>query len=473
MAHGSVVLIHKIPAIWEIEAKARKSEYIKLSDSFQSISKITKKETNILKNLENDIFYLFSKSVSSYLDVPNLHVVLGYNDKEKRNWDVISKNGKIEYADKFNFWSTNSPDFFPSFDSIEVLILRGNYPTFHNLLIEKYKPLVTIFYPATSLLFPHFEKNIKLLSNRIMRGEIDEKNIEEILENLSKKSIFSKLKTPTLSKKKSSSNMLEFRKSFSKYANSASLIAQKRRNRKSIGNYSIVLYDEEENLNSLRLVYPNSRLLKFNKPATYPFQYDITSIRDIDVIFTGTTLQKTKNFDMFYEIVDNLISLKPDIKICIVGVTGEYGKLNERWGENVVIYSRISRPELAGLYNRSRTHIITSGRDCFPRTIPESVVCGCYVICLDILSDGLSTIRDNPLIGNIIDTQNQLFLLSESFSPTIKILDNSFYKRILDEIKIKRNHFLIAALGSELFSTENMIQLDIIWQEIDLGLSKL
>jgi len=361
MSETSVVLIHKIPAMWEIEAKSSKLDFIKLSDSFVEMSNISENENSIFKNLENDIFYLFSRSVANYLGINKLNIILGYDDKEKRNWDVISKNGKFENNDKFTFWSTNSPGFFPNIASIDVLILRGNYPHFHNFLINKFKPLVTIFYPATSLLFPHFEKRMNNFLPSVLNGEIHEKILNEMLINISKKSIFSSLEVPLIPTNNNFSEILEFRKLFKNYFSSAISISNKRRDRKSIGNYSIVLYDEEENLNSLRKIYPRSRLLKFNKPASLPFQFDIKSNRDIDIIFTGTTLQKTKNFDVFYTIVDDLISKNSNIKICIVGVTEDYSELNNRWDiDNVMIFNRIPKSQLSELYNRSKIHLIIS-----------------------------------------------------------------------------------------------------------------
>ena len=37
-------------------------------------------------------------------------------------------------------------------------------------------------------------------------------------------------------------------------------------------------------------------------------------------------------------------------------------------------------------------------------------------------------------------------------------------------MEIDRDHLLIATIGREIFSVEGMVQLDMIWQEIDLSL---
>ena len=161
----------------------------------------------------------------------------------------------------------------------------------------------------------------------------------------------------------------------------------------------------------------------------------------------------------------------PELKVVIVGVEDGEEELKKRWPEqNVEILGRISKDQLCEVYNRSRIHLITSGRDCFPRTIPESVCCGCYNIVLDILSDGTSFIGENPIIGKIIPTTDLNPLLEPSYNISVE-LDNDFAKReILESIQTEHDHFTIATLGRNLLPLEQMIQLDKIWEHIDLSL---
>jgi hypothetical protein len=221
----------------------------------------------------------------------------------------------------------------------------------------------------------------------------------------------------------------------------------------------------------LEKIYPDSRLLKFNKAASNLFSFDLHSIREYDLIFTGTTIQRTKNFDLFYSMIDRMLSIKPDISIALVGVTEGAEKLKQRWdGHDIDIFARVPKDELCRLFNRSKIHIVTSGRDCFPRTIPESIVCGCYVIALDILSDGLTVLQENPLMGMSIDTSDEILLVKPSYSVSIKLTSDRIIHQIIEQIEIKRNHLLISTLGRSLFSIEGMTQLDMIWQEVDLSL---
>tara|TARA_B110000444_G_scaffold253227_1_gene283722 strand:- start:3842 stop:5260 length:1419 start_codon:yes stop_codon:yes gene_type:complete len=472
MSRPSVVLVHKVPAIWEVKSKSNLGNILNLTDDFNDLDNLSEEENNLLLNLESDIFFLLAKSISDYLDISNVNIILGHNSDEKRNWEIISRIGKIKYGDKFNFWSINSPDIFPKIDNVKVLIVRGNYPNFHNELMSQYSPSTTIFYPATSLFFPHVSDRMKLLTSKSFKGKIHEDDLLEIISNFSKYPIFSKIKIPEIKSKPTSLDLIEFRKLFNNYSESVISKVEKLRNKVSVGKYPIVLFDEEKNISSLKNIYPNSRLLKFNKAASPIFSFDINSKRDIDVIYTGTTIQRTKNSDLFYEIIDGLIKLNPEIKVAIVGVDDISIPINKRWRGNVEIHGRISKSELCSLFNRSKIHLITSGRDCFPRTIPESIVCGCFLLTLDILSDGLSVISNNPLIGKVIISSDDILVLRPSNSVSLKLKGNRLVNDIFEQLQIERNHLLISTLGNELFPIGDMVQLDMIWQEIDLNVNE-
>ena len=211
--------------------------------------------------------------------------------------------------------------------------------------------------------------------------------------------------------------------------------------------------------------------MPFKKAASQLFYYELNVRRDIDIIFTGSTIQKTKNFDLSYHIVDELLSKNKNLRVVFVG-SDEKEKLEKRWKNfDVEIYGRISKEELSKLFNRSRIHLVTSGRDCFPRTIPESIVCGCFNICLDILSDGNSFISNNPLLGKSIDTSSSFPLIKSSYNVSL-VLNKTVVDLISEELSISRDHFSIATLGKSLLSIDEMIQFDMIWQDIDLQINE-
>ena len=474
MPPSSVLLFHKVPAFWESEARSNPEKPHPVSSEFPPINDLSPEESSLLSGFEEDIFFLLARNIADYLSIEKVDVVLGQDKSEVRNWDVISRDGVIEQDDKFVFWSTSSSDLLPDIDSVEVLVLRGNYPNFHNQLISKYKPAATVLYPATSLFFPHFSDRMRELIPLVLKGHISLEEIAYYLENLSRQPVFSKVKMPEIKSKMTDLEVLEFRKLFRNFLESCIKISNEIRERKSPGNYSIVLYDEESNLESLSAIYPNSRLLKFNKAASPIFNLDLQSVRNYDLLFTGTTIQKTKNHPLFYEIVDKILSVNSEIRIAIVGVTDGIEDLQKRWKDSEVeLFGRISKKELCEIYNKSKHHIVTSGRDCFPRTIPESIACGCHVLALDILSDGLSVLSENPLIGTVIDTKEDLFSLEPSYSASITLSSENIVDQILTQLSVRRDPLLIATLGGEIFPIDRMVQLDMIWQEIDLSLRNL
>ena len=67
------------------------------------------------------------------------------------------------------------------------------------------------------------------------------------------------------------------------------------------------------------------------------------SERDIDIIFTGTTIQKTKNYDLFYNLVDKLLSEDHQVIILDNLSTGNIDNLSKQARESFIykdIYSK-------------------------------------------------------------------------------------------------------------------------------------
>ena len=246
-----------------------------------------------------------------------------------------------------------------------------------------------------------------------MQGSQTFDEIQSVSQSLFGKGTFSKLKSPKISPPKSRLGDLAMRKELRNYCLDCIKLANSSRNSESPGKYSIVLYDEEKNLQNLSRKYPNSKLMKFNKASSPVFDIDLNSERDIDILFTGTTIQKTKNPDLFEAIIESIFQTRPETRVAIVGVEGDKSELLNKWKDNDVdVFGRLSKKQLREIYNRSRVHLVTSGRDCFPRTIPESLVCGCYNIVLDILSDGTSVIGENPWLGKVVETKDAPIILT-------------------------------------------------------------
>ena len=468
---GSLVLIHKVPALWEVDSKRNYSQPLQISD-FEEISELSESENNFLASMKNDIFFLLARSVADYLEIEDIHIILCYDKNEVRNWDVIERNGVIRNMEGFVFWSSDSIERLPSINDVEVLLLRGNYPYFHNNIIREYSPKLSIFYPATSLLYPHFKERLSSWVEEIMQGSKAFDEIEMVSQSLFGKGAFSKIDAPKISPPKSKLEGLEMRKSLRNYCLNCIKIANSTRTSESPGNYSIVLYDEEKNHSDLSKKYPNSKLMKFNKASSPIFEIDLHSQRDIDILFTGTTIQKTKNPALFDAIVESILTTRPETKVAIVGVEGDKDKISNKWkGENVNVFGRISKTELCVLYNRSKTHLVTSGRDCFPRTIPESLSCGCYNLVLDILSDGTSVIEENPWLGKVVNTKENPIILQPSSSISLLVDQKSITsisEQIIEALDTEHNPLAISTLSREVLPLEQMVQLDSVWESADL-----
>ena len=467
---ASVILLHKAPAIWEVECKGERGTKPRFTSEFEEIEDLDNVERKFINSMKEDLFFLLADSVANYLGIDTIHVILCHDKNEKRNWDIIERNGVIHADEGFVFWSSDSLQMLPEISDARVMIVRGNYPHLHNKLMSEYTPKTTIFYPATSLFFPHFSNRFRKWSERLMDGSVDNEEMLSVYSSLNREAIFSRVKNPEFLTPNSKSEELELMRKVRNYSLECIKIAEGARSRRSPGKYPIVLFDEDENLEALGEKYPKSALMKFKKSPSPVFKIDLNSERDIDILFSGTTIQRTKNAHIFYEIVDQLLEIRPESKVALVGVEDGLETLENRWpSKNVEVYGRISKDELCQIYNRSKTHLITSGRDCFPRTIPESICCGCYNIVLDILSDGLSTISQNPIIGSVVDTSELTPILEPAYSISV-IIDEDFVQRnIVQLLETDYDHFSIATLGRNLFPIGKMVELDKIWESIDLN----
>ena len=106
MADPTVLLVHKVPAFWESEAKAKTGIGHDAEFDFSEIKNPTDEEKFFLDELESDIFFLIADSIAKHLSLPRVDVLLGHDPREIRNWDVISKDGYLDRKGNFVFWST-------------------------------------------------------------------------------------------------------------------------------------------------------------------------------------------------------------------------------------------------------------------------------------------------------------------------------------------------------------------------------
>ena len=94
MGRRSIVLFHKLPAIWESDARAIKKNSISFSKDSYFSEVPESSDAEFLNKLKDDIFYMLTESLSKYLEIDDIHVIIGHNKDEVRNWDVISRDVK-------------------------------------------------------------------------------------------------------------------------------------------------------------------------------------------------------------------------------------------------------------------------------------------------------------------------------------------------------------------------------------------
>ena len=110
---ASIVLLHKVPAMWEVECKGDGGKNPDFSSDFDELTNLDESESDFFDSMRQDLFFLLAKSISKYLEIETVHVILCHDSSEKRNWDVIERNGVFRGGDGFVFWSSNSLEMMP------------------------------------------------------------------------------------------------------------------------------------------------------------------------------------------------------------------------------------------------------------------------------------------------------------------------------------------------------------------------
>lgn len=219
--------------------------------------------------------------------------------------------------------------------------------------------------------------------------------------------------------------------------------------------YDIVLIHEDPKYN---VVYQNNHKIIFKKFTSNKFVNNNVK-RKYDFCFVATEKQKTKNHELFLNFLEYLEYFEFKYNVIFVGdlekITNTHNYQSKFKNIKLNIVYNLSKDELIKIYNESKNNLIFSGRDAFPRVICESAACGCFNIALDTLYDGIC-LFDNKLLGILIGDE----LVDK------KIINNSLmyeeskiiWKKITNEINIKRNHNTISYLYKKEYNIDNTIQ---------------
>lgn len=441
-----LVFFHKTPALWnKTKNLPQEVEKTDLKGLKKKLPHYTL-DDEMADFFSTDIYFQMVKEICSRLGVKEFHVVHGYNDGELRNWSVQEEQGWSKIDKNTTYWSFTEPESLLSFMDSSIIITRGNYTKFHQWLSEhstSHPQRFWLHYPATSLRYPHLDKY--------------QKSLEALMDSASHSSKLERLITGMLKEHQLNISSESVREKFSR------LIHHFQIQRDSVigGPYSIVLADDKSSVQPMSKVFPGSIVQTFVKPAIWT-ESNINFAREYDAIYCGTSLQPTKNHQCFVQLLKNLDALTDQkLEIVIAGNKKEsriFEPLFEYPFSNISLINKgeVSRKELQVLFSKSKSMIVTSGRDANPRIIQESLVHGARVIAFDTLSDGVDFISSNPLLGMVLKSDSSEWKYSRNgnllFEPSILMAG-----LVLEEIEKSGYPDLVMNISRKKLSLRNSV----------------
>ena len=355
--------IYKIPAIWD---RLPKEKFLK-KDKIDFVLSNNVKEINEHKyritNTKNNIYFELFKNSIKNVKCDIYHYI--FIDES------IKKNIKTK-IDDINVWILKNHEDLCYFMNKDAYFLRGNYLNYYNNFIKN--DCYILFYPATSICFNYkWKKTGKI----VKRGE-----------KFKLKDIF----------KYSTKNFPENHNFYKKI--------------------SIVYVHEDKEYNRIYKETKQTELLY--KPACSIFKKIETS-KIYDFIFIADATQSTKNHDLMFSFINYCELKKMKIKFLYISDLNILKKKYKNFiDDNELVYvnlkydNYLTPNEMCKYMNKSKNNLIFSGRDAYPRTISETLECGCFNIILDTLSDGKYAINEKN--GIILGNKNWELILKEKNS---------------------------------------------------------
>jgi len=439
-----MVLIHKTPAIWNKKEHLPKPPS---GNNKSSESDILDFDSELKSLFETDLYIGISRDLCEKLEIDELHIVQGFSPNEKKNWINAGTAGKYAINDKITYWCITEPKDLLPFLKMDVIFTRGNYERLHSRLIEfvdenEPKP-IWLHYPATSLMFPHIVKHNNRVSSAVVKSTYEYQiTLKEQVNGMYVEHDIRSSDHPVTN---DTQEMLEI-------LNSRFTTVRGRVNK---GPYDVVLVDDSSSIEEYSNVYPNSVIYRFIKP-NISTNLKLNFERKYDIIFCGTSLQKTKNHMQFITLLKRLDEVTTGIlKIAIAGDQGNITSFSEglkRKYRNLIIdnFGILSRPQLYELFNDSKTMIVLSGRDSNPRVIQEAGALGVRTIVADTMSDGLEILKSNPLIGAVIQTEKTSWFYSRNGNLKFRV-NRNFAKNVLMEINRSESPIVVANICESLY----------------------
>lgn len=445
-----MVLILKTPAIWNKKDNLPVSPIADDRLSEENPLEITPELNSLFKT---DLYIMMSKSICEKLELDELHIVQGFSSDEKRNWINAETAGRYTIDDKITYWCITESTALLPFLKMDIVFTRGNYERLHTRLFEfidgsGQRP-IWLHYPATAMMFPHVIKHNKRASSDVVQSSYEHQIA--LREQVNGMYVEHDIRSSDDSKTNDTQEMLEI-------LNSKFMKMRKRINK---GPYDIVLVDDISSVEEYSIVYPNSIISRFVKP-NIDINLNLNFERKYDIIFCGTTLQKTKNHMQFITLLNRLDEASAGIlKIAIAGNQGDMTSFSEGLTgkyQNLIIddFGQLSKSQLLELFNDSKTMVVLSGRDSNPRVIQEAGGLGVRTIVADTMSDGLEILRDYPLIGAVVPTEKTTWFYSRNGNLKFDV-DSKFAENVLKEIKLSKSPIVVANICKSLYDFDTSL----------------
>lgn len=385
--------IYKVNAKWDILPKITRIE--KFNYQWMDKNELNNFEEHVGRKTDifsNIYLHIFSK-LTEKLEFKNNHYLF------------IDESISIPIRTKWNnvnIWILNKPEQVLYFNQGKFYFVRGNYPNFYQKLI----PInaYSIYYPATSFKYNfNIKKNEKIIKRDLVY-------------------YFSK------------------------------------RTHEQYNNFKMVLHHEDENY--FKQFTKNKMVMfkKFGLKDTFYFQ---NLEKEYDIIYVAQAVQKSKNHQFIFEFIKYCDENNITISIAYVSdreyLENNYSnfyKLKDNSEIKLEFYNNIDPIKLAELYNKSKINLLLSNRDCVPRVIVESLLCGCYNVATDLLSDG--KYYYDGICGELIS-----FDYAE-----VKLIENGMvfyqpnpllFKKIIKLVQSNYNHEKISKEASKLYNINNTV----------------
>lgn len=322
--------------------------------------------------INNDIYIALFKNLLDKGVFDNLHIIFGIakNNKYLYGKDSLFNDGNYyNLNDKIFLWKLNDIDSLLGFTHANTYFYKGygNYEHFYSLLTLLSPQSIFIRYLATALPYKVTNGSIIIDNNYVNTYGVNQK-IKQRLKN----------------------SQIYFKNIYS--------------------NYDLVYIESMEKVNNYKVLFPNAKeFIKMNKFSLMEYNHDVKRI--YDMTFCASDVHPSKNWDTFFEFLNYCEKNRKSINVAIITpvISSSNSMFSDYLKMKYVIISffrNLKSKEVGDIYNKSKTLLVTFGRDANPRVISESLSCGCFNIILDILSDGKDIISDKPDIGKLIHISN-------------------------------------------------------------------